>query len=437
MLRTLASLILGLLILCAAVLLFSTMAINAALREDIYLDALAQQMAYDRVYTEVLTPTLGGQLLQEHLPDPPLLPPDDVMEFVRGVAPPEYLQKQTEGNLRRLFDYINGERSRLDLYLDLSEPLERIPNALEGLIETRSTEVLSTLATRADIIAPNSLEPNSLEKETATDLADELEAMLTGENLSRAFADYTGRTEEELFAIVDEAIDKTLANPEVPVQYREELQKSRIRLREAFAYGSTREFLREAVRVIAGPAIEAGASDLNLDERQRLDLTAVLARQILGLGEADFQSRANEWRDRYLVALNWARTLAVAILLVAVGLLVLVHWGRPRLMLLWTAWALAAGGILLLAGTLLALWQVPGVVHLAISQWLTSAPPWAPEFAALGADVASQALKNLLVELIWPAATPLVAGGLILAALWSWQGWESHAQAGDPETGQG
>lgn len=422
-LRTLASLLCSFLIVCAITSFFATLAIASIAEPAIYADALTGQRAYDRLHSEVLVPSLTLESGIGNVPGLAMLPPDDTLNLIRELAPPAYLQEQAEGNLSRLSEFAAGDSGQLDLYLELSGPLERLPLAIdelamEKLTDAHSPAVLSALNIHAEAIAAG------VEGEgKPMNLADTLESMLDGENPSQAAAEYTGLTREELLAIVDEAVDKALADPLVPQEFRVSLNEARTPLRDAFAHGSTREFLGEAFKAVAGLGINEALArqGLELDSRKRLHLRTWLEHQIPGFNDARFEKTAARWRDGFQETIFRGRIAAVTVLLTSIVLLVLVHWRRTRNLVLWTGWTLAISGAFLLATTFLALWQGPGMAHRAVDQWLVEALPLSPGLALLSADVAGQALNNLLATLIWPAALPLVAGGLLLAALMGWE----------------
>ena len=127
--KVVLSLAMGLAIFFSLLLLTFYVGISRALDAQVYAQALADQDAYARIYSEVLTAELIGDLNREFFEETPLVLPEDVWALAVAVAPPSYLQGETEGNLNRAFSYLDGEADSLDLYLDLPNPLNRIPGA--------------------------------------------------------------------------------------------------------------------------------------------------------------------------------------------------------------------------------------------------------------------------------------------------------------------
>ncbi len=417
-LQTIASLLLGFVALCALLLLYSAFLLSAIFEDDIYAEALAEHRAYSRVYSEVLTPHLVTASQGKHIPEFALLTPEDSVDLIRETAPPQYLQQQVEANLGRLSTYLKGDSSQLSLYLDFTDPLERLPVALADRFESRASQAPALLVRQT-----NPLLSELTGQEIAADIASDLEALLAGGNPSRTLAEYTGRNREELIAIVDNALDDILANPELPAAYRGALSEARPELGSSFAHGNTRDLLELAINVLAQPVLDEilESSEAELDERNRLNLIPLLAQHGFGVSEPTFLRILGDRKDTARTSVFWGKVTALGMLLSVVGLLALVNWGRPRLLVLWTGWILAVSGGLLLTATILSIWQLPGIIEQVTQQWLVGEFPSQPGLASLSVDVAGQVVRNLLNAAVWPAAIPLAAGCLLLASLTVWE----------------
>ena len=424
-LKGIASLLLAILAFCAIALLHFTFLLTSAIEDRIYAHSLDDKRAYSRIYSELLTPDLVTDIRQEYAPELALLTSEDTVDFIRTTAPPRYVRKQTESNLRRLSMYLKGDSQQLRLYLDLSDPLEKVPIALADLIGARAAETPELLIEQARPITAQ-----VTNHEPATDIAADLETLLTGGNPSQSLAEYTGLTQEEMITIADDVLDEILSSPEVPFEYRSALQESRVTLRDSFAHGDTRNFLEVTFGVLAQPAINGvlESIDTGLDDTQKLDLVPILARQFSGSDEPSLRRFLREWRDRGTSAVVWGRIVSLSFLAAALSLLSVVHWGNPRLMLSWAGWILTISGALLLVATLLALWQLPNALDRAIYQWLIAEQPSLSGLASLSGEVAGQALGNLFAGLVWMASIPLVIGVSLLGAVGSWRWWKNRTR---------
>ena len=421
-LRAIASLLAGLLVICAVVLLFATLAATAIVQDKAYAEALAQQDAYNRIYSEVLTPDTVAEINRRLLPDFDVLSSQEALGLLRDMAPPDYLREETESILRQLSLYIGGDSDRLNLYLDISKPLQQIGPSLNKLIEALANEEMSLLIREAGPVI------DALEEELDVDIDDDLASLIAEGNPAQMVAELTGMSREEVLNAVDVAMDEILASPEVPHQYRQALMKARGELRASFAEGTNREFLGKQLRILARPALQDAMAglDLGLNKGGQLDLAPIIAEQLYDSDEPRFHRNAASLRDFLGQIILWGRVLALVLFVAAVGLLALVHWHKPALLVLWTGILLTLSGTLLLVATLLAFLLLPGAAERAAYQGLLASLPWAPGLASLGSDVAGQALRNLLLGLTWLAAAPVVAGSLVLAALLGWPQWRAH-----------
>ncbi len=132
--------------------------------EDVYYAAIDGVDLYNRVYAEVLVDEalteqtgnlLGGVQLDVH---------GQAVSALKEILPPAYLQEQTEDNIGRFTAYMNGDAERLEIYLELTEPLERV-------LPTAQTEVARVI--------------------DALDIPETTEASCTPEDVQRLAADTT------------------------------------------------------------------------------------------------------------------------------------------------------------------------------------------------------------------------------------------------------
>lgn len=125
-LRALCGLTLGLLVFAG--LLYLLVVVNIVQRLDdpeLYRASFTETDAYNRIYDEVLVDAavqdqtldlLGGVGLETQ----------EAIEVLRDVIPPAYLQEQVEANIDRFTGFLSHDLERLNLYLELKEPLDRV-----------------------------------------------------------------------------------------------------------------------------------------------------------------------------------------------------------------------------------------------------------------------------------------------------------------------
>ena len=95
-----------------------------------YAAAFSETGAYERIYDEVLVDEALKEQTGRLLGDIEVESHAEVVEVLREVMPPDYLQEQVEANIGRLTAYLRHERDDLEVYVVLEEPLERVEPAV-------------------------------------------------------------------------------------------------------------------------------------------------------------------------------------------------------------------------------------------------------------------------------------------------------------------
>ena len=135
--RPLASIALGILFFIAffAYLLFN-MIDSHLLSSAYYAEALSENNVYSRLYDEVLVDPALEDEAKELLGNVEV-PQEDVAAVARNIMPPLYLQGETERGLDNLIGYLKKDTDDLDLYIDLSSPLDNASQELVKYAEQR------------------------------------------------------------------------------------------------------------------------------------------------------------------------------------------------------------------------------------------------------------------------------------------------------------
>ena len=112
------------------------------LAADFYKNTLAAEDAYNRIYDEVLLDDelmdttekfLGGIEIADH---------QDVIDLMREVIPPEYIQSEIESAIGRTIDWVNEDTEDLELYVDLNGPLDNVKTVMLNYIDDRIDEIV-------------------------------------------------------------------------------------------------------------------------------------------------------------------------------------------------------------------------------------------------------------------------------------------------------
>ena len=118
LIRSLAALILGLTVFAGFCLWLVLHQVSGKLFDPaLYADALIAADAYPRLYSDLLTGPAGERWTRDLLGAGLPVADADLIDLMREVAPPEYLQGQTEDNLRRSAAYFRAETGQLELYV--------------------------------------------------------------------------------------------------------------------------------------------------------------------------------------------------------------------------------------------------------------------------------------------------------------------------------
>ena len=428
-LRAFASMLAGLATFLAVSLLLFQYNLRALLEDELYANALADQNAYERLYTEALATQTIEQVWAEVSMGGGYLTASELRRLMITVAPPEYLQAQTETNLSLLSSFATGESEELELYLEISGPLDRVVAATVDLIVAKVEQTpLSDDRLLLGTAAQGEGNPY------AREIAGTLESISTGGLESQSITDLTGLSEDQALEIFDQAMALALDDDLIDQQYRAALEQAEPQLRQAFKTGDTRLLLAEAARSAAAPALETALSEFRarLDRDGRLDLVPLLAEGLAGVGEEQFQAGAGEWRDRIAEILSGTMYLGLAALAAASGLVVLIYWGRPRQVVRWLYWLLILGGGGSLVLLTAAYFALPGVIdRLVNSAWMAGQVE-VQGLAVLTLDVAISVISSRLEAHMWLAGGALALGALIWAAFRTWDVSYRKRHSGDP-----
>ncbi|MCY4365303.1 MAG: hypothetical protein OXE17_03640 [Chloroflexi bacterium] len=430
-LRALTSTLAGLCIYLAIGLLLFHVNLKALLNDELYADSLSEQNAYERLYTDVLTTRNIEQLWSELSSDTAYLTSGELHYLMRAVAPPEYLQAQVETNLALLSSFANGESQDLELYLEISGPLERIvESTVDLLIDRIEATPLVTEELIQGVVEETKESPYSEEIQRA------LESLSAGGLESRSITDLTGLSEEEVAEAFDQALALVLDNPSIDQEYRDALRTAEPELRQAFKTGDTRELLTQATMTAAAPALDNALADFQhrLDSEGRLSLIPVLAEEFAGVGESEFQANADTWRERILAVLDRTRNYGLLALAAAIGLVTLVYWGRPRAGVRWFYRMLIASGGASLVFLTIAYFALPRVVDRVVnSAWMGSEVD-VEGFVVLILDVVVSVITARLVSFMWYFGIAFALGILMWALFLTWDMVQKRRQNEASET---
>lgn len=106
------------------------------LNSDFYIDNLAENDVYNRIYSEVLLDPEFEDTTQDLMGDVQV-PQEDIVGLAQEIIPPNYLQEQVEGAVIGTIDYLNKNTDDPQVFVDLSLPLDLVKPTLLGYIDRR------------------------------------------------------------------------------------------------------------------------------------------------------------------------------------------------------------------------------------------------------------------------------------------------------------
>ena len=261
LLRVLGRLVLGLAIFAG--LLHFLVISNFTQRlvdSDVYGVAISDTDAYNRIYDEVLVDDALSDESQDLVGGLEIDAQEEAVELLRQVMPPSYLQEQTEDNIDRFTGFLNGDVDRLEIYVELKEPLERLEPTVEAEVYQYIDE-LEIVEAREPGCSPATI------AWLATNSAKPLDQISNGE-LPESAPSLLAMTRECRESQFEAWFERVVTNAALSSQTSILLQSAKEDLREPFEEGDTKAFLKAAVTPLIGPLVEDAVSDI------RRELTA-------------------------------------------------------------------------------------------------------------------------------------------------------------------
>lgn len=432
--RALAGLVLGLAIFAG--LFYSLVLGNFTQRlenPEVYNVAIEETDAYTRMYDEVLVDDALTDYASDLLGGVEAETQQEIVEILRDVMPPSYLKEQTEANIDRLTGYLRHDLDRLELVVDLSEPLERI----EPLVQSRVDQFIDELEVMeppADATAESPRQSHTSEpfectdenlRRLAYDSAIPISELSEG-NLPTSVPSLRILPRECREQQFDRWFEIVLDHPEMDSETARILESERASLRSSFVEGDTRDFLKQAAEPLTEPLVEQAVADTRrqLQRNDRLDLLDKLAENS-DLSRDEIDEQAEFLRDTVSTANGPGRIVALLLVVIGSILLAVVYIPRPAEMLRWPGVTLFLGsGVCLVVGFVINS-AVPGRIKDAI----VHSTSYAPDVPTAAIDLAGDLLESFAQQStagFIPAAATVMAIGVVLvvasffaSALWA------------------
>ena len=433
-LRALGGLILGLVVFAGLLYLLLVANITQRLEDpELYRTAFTETDTYNRIYDEVLV----DEALQEQtgeLLGGVDLDAQDAVEVLRDVMPPEYLQEQTEANIDRFTGFLSHDLDRLNLYLELNEPLARV----EAVVLDQTEQVIAELEVEEPPTATTECTADSLQN-LAADLAGQFAGLSEGK-LPESVPSLETLDEECRRQEFDSWIDKVANDPQVDSEAARIIEDERDDLRESFIEGDTKAFLVQAAAPLVSPVVDHSLEDIrrDLQANDQLDLLEKLAENSSGLSREDIDEQAEFLRNTVRTANGTGGVIALVMVVVGSLLLVALHFPKPTNMLRWPGIALLlGGGVCLVAGFLLNS-ALPPRIRDAIASPADYSSDMPMPAISLAGDLAESFVSQLTSGFL-PGAVTVAAIGAVLfgASFFVYQIWHTVSRLRSGSSGNG
>lgn len=410
-LRALAGLVLGLAVFAG--LLYFLVVVNFSqrlLESEVYKIAIRDTDAYNRIYEEVLVDEAlkdtKGKLLgyvNFHIPD-------DEIEVLREVMPPDYLREQTEENIDHFTSFLRYEENDLAISISMKEPLNHEESAVLGKVH----QIIDKL----DVVDSASPGCSSEELENLASRSAASFAQLSDGELPQSIHSLKTLTPVCREREFDRWFDRVLDDPAMNSQAALILEGERSNLRPYFLEGDTRPFLKAVADPLVKPLIEDAVADIRRDLRRNdeFDLLEWLAQESEDATRADVEEQAVSLREVVSAANGPGRFVALAMVVLGCLLMAVVHLPRPAEMLRWPGITLAAGGgICLIVGFVLNS-ALPGQFRETIARGASYSSEVPVSAINLAGDLVESFARQATAGFIPASITVMVIGGLLVVA---------------------
>ena len=405
-LRALGSLILGLVVIAGLWHLLVVVNTTQRLEDpEIYRAAFTETDAYNRIYDEVLVDAeVQGQTLD--LLGGVGLETQDAVEVLRDVMPPAYLQEQTEANINRFTGFLSHDLERLDLYLELGEPLDRV----EAVVLDRTEQVITELEIEEPRTATTECTEDNLQS-LAGDLAGQFAGLSAGQ-LPESVPSLETLDEDCRRQEFDSWIAQVASDPRMDSETARIIEDEKDDLRESFIEGNTRAFLAAATAPLVGRVIDDSLVEIRQDLKVngRLDLLEKLAESSDDLTREDIDEQAEFLRDAQSAVSGTWRVVALLVVIAGSLLLAAIHFPNPTGMLRWPGLSLLLGGSVCLVVGLVLNSVVPGRMRDAVAASSSDTPQGA---ISLAGDLVESLTRQFTAGFIPEVATVVVIGAAL------------------------
>ncbi|MDP6549778.1 MAG: hypothetical protein QF659_06875 [Dehalococcoidia bacterium] len=409
--RAVASLILGVAIFFGFLfwLLMNNFS-DKLLSADFYTGTISGEDAYNRIYSEVLLDEELKETTDDLLGDIKVVTNDEIVELLKEIVPPDYVEAQVEGAIERTVAYFNDDVETLELYVELGPPLdslkpilfEYIDGRIDGLVEgdpgvpVCNEGQISLVAGRFGA--------------TWSELADG--------SVPQSIPSLEAFPELCRQLIFDAAFDRLIDNVALGGRVKDGLRGSRSDIRDQFILGDTRGVLKQIARPLATPLMDDAIEQIReeLDERDRLDLIHRITDWNDSISEAEVRSELDDGRTQMNRGRKFGKPLALIMVIGGSILMGLVHFPSLAHGLRWPGVALVITGVMFFITGKLLESRVPDWLQDLVDRGAEDVSQIPQSVTGLGGDLLVSFGKQLTEGFAAPSLTLLFIGAILVGA---------------------
>ena len=381
------------------------------LSADFYKDTIAGEDTYNRIYEEVLIDEELLDSTQEFLGDIQIVTEQDMIDLMREIVPPAYIQEQVEKTIERTIDYVNEETDVLGAYIELAEPLRNVKTVMFAYIDGRIDQL--------------QVEDPGITPGIAGCLPNELN------DLSNRFVDSFGQLADGVVpqsvpslrevpdlcrsALFTLAFDKLVDETALTDEAKQNLRDGKANLQRPFNDGDTLQVLKVSARLLSEPLMDKAIDKVRerLSPGDRLDLIHQIAEWNPTRTEEQIRSDIDDGRDLVSTARDFGELTTLLMVIVGAVVMGLIHYPNLASMLRWPGITLLLTGVVFFVVGKIAENEVPDRLTDTVefgADKVTNVPPAVTD---LGGDLLVSFGTQLTDGIAEPSITLLVIGAIL------------------------
>ena len=378
---------------------------------EFYTDTIAAEDTYNRIYDKVLVDDELLEKTQEFLGDIQVVDHRDIVDLLREIIPPAYIQTEVEDAIERTIDYINEDAEELELYVNLGEPLENVKAVMFGYLDRRIDELQMEETQGFPDCIPDPI------RGLADRYVEAFQGLAEGavpESIPSLKQIATPCRAIVFKLAFGSLVDDTSLSDEV----KQNLKDGKGDLKLPFAAGDTLEVLKVSARIMAEPLMDDAIARVSEDlgAGDRLDLIQQIGEWNPERSEAQLRDDIDKGRDWIAKASNFGDLTSLLMVIggsVAMGL---VFFPALSGMLRWPGLALLITGAFLFIAVKVAESEVSDRLTYAIETSADKVSDIPPSVTDLGGDILISFGSQLTEGCVGPTLTLLVIGVILFGS---------------------